>query len=181
MFSTGPLGGLGMVMDEKLHAVVRHPWVDSLGTMIAVACAIQCAALPVLISLLPFQSLVTLLSFMGPWLLLSGGLEKFLLVTAGALAVGSFSWGFRSHRRFYIFLFLVAAAGLVLIGRVWANNWHQIPFVVAGSLVLAVGHVLNRRLCRLCAACTGHAENGERSALRSGESQNSALANRSIG
>ena len=64
-------------MDEKLDAVVRHPWVDSLGTMIAVACAIQCAALPVLISMLPFQLLVTLLSFMGPWLLVSGGLEKF--------------------------------------------------------------------------------------------------------
>lgn len=150
-FGYWPFGGLNM--DENASQVAHRSWLDSLGTTVSVACAIQCAAFPLLISVLPFPLLVSVLPFLNPGFLVGGGLEKVLLWTKIALAAGSFSWGFRFHRRIYVFIFLVSALGLILIGRVWVENRYQIPFVVSGALILAAGHFLNRRLCRFCLAC----------------------------
>jgi len=68
--------------------------------------------------------------------------------------VSSFGSGFRAHRRFYIFAFLLSASVLILTGRLWVDPSYEVPLVVSGMLVLAAGHLLNRRLCRLCAACS---------------------------
>ena len=80
-------------------------------------------------------------------------MEKVFLGTSIVLAVGSFSWGFRYHRQLYIFLFLISGFALIFFGRVWVQESFEILFVVSGALVLASGHLLNRRLCRLCADC----------------------------
>jgi hypothetical protein len=140
-------------MDENASQAVRRSWLDAAGTTVSVACAIQCVLFPLVISVLPFPLLVSVLPFLNLDFLVGGGLEKAVLATAIVLAVGSFSWGFRFHRRFYVFLFLILALGLIFAGRVWLENRYQIPFVVSGALILAAGHIFNRRLCRLCLAC----------------------------
>ena len=53
----------------------------------------------------------------------------------------------------YSFLFLVSGLALMFTGRVWVADGFEIPVVVSGTLVLTSGHLLNRRLCRLCVAC----------------------------
>lgn len=140
-------------MDENASQAAHRSRLDSLGATVSVACAIQCVAFPLLISILPFPLLVSVLPFLNPGFLVGGGLEKVLLAAAIALAAGSFTWGFRFHRHFYVFLFLILALGLIFAGRAWVERRHQIPFVVSGAVVLAAGHILNRRLCRLCLAC----------------------------
>jgi hypothetical protein len=84
-------------MDEKVFSEPPRSWIDSLGTSVSIACAIQCSVFPLLIGVLPL---------LGLGFLLGEGVEKVFLATSAVLAVGSFSWGFGYHRRFYVFLFL---------------------------------------------------------------------------
>ena len=78
-----------------------------------------------------FPLLVGVLPLIGLGFLLSDGIERFFLATSAVLAIGA--------------------------GRLWVSDRYEIPLVVSGALVLAVGHFLNRRLCRLCATCAAHA------------------------
>ncbi len=120
-------------MGEMASQAAHRSRLDTLGITVSVACAIQCAAFPLLISVLPFSLLASVVPFINPAFLIGGGLETVLLTTSIVLAAGSFSWGFRFHRRFYVFIVLILALGLVFIGRAWVENRYQIPFVVSGS------------------------------------------------
>jgi hypothetical protein len=142
-----------MVMNDRIIAAETRSWLDSLGAAVSIACAVQCALFPLLISVLPFPLLVSVLPFLGPRFLLGGGLEKALLVMAGILAFVGFGWGFLFHRRGSVFLFLIAAFLLIFTGRMWVENPYQIPFIVSGSLLLATGHIVNIRLCRSLVIC----------------------------
>jgi MerC mercury resistance protein len=142
--------GEGFPVDEKASLVTPPSWVDSLGASVSIACAIQCTLIPLLIGVLPL---------VGLGFLTGDGVETILLVTSITLAVGSFSWGFRHHKSLYVFLFLIGGLLLIFTGRVWVGENSQIPFVVPGMLVLAAGHLLNRRLCQLCIACEASEKN----------------------
>jgi len=131
-------------MKEKTISVVPHAWVDSFGTTVSIACAIQCTFFPLILTVLPL---------LGLGFLAGDGVEKVFLGTSAVLGLSSFSWGFRYHRQLYIFLFLISGFVLIFFGRVWVQEKFEILFVVSGALVLASGHLLNRRLCRLCADC----------------------------
>jgi hypothetical protein len=100
-------------MEEKVLAVAPRPWIDVLGTTVSIACAIQCSIFPLLVSVLPL---------LGLGFLLGESVERFFLATSIILAVSSFIWGFRYHRRFYVFLFLVSAAALIIAGRLWVDE-----------------------------------------------------------
>lgn len=140
-------------MNDRVLAAGPRSWLDSLGAAVSIGCAVQCALFPVLVSVLPFPLLASVMPYLGPGLLLGGSLETFLLVTAVALAVGSFTWGFRFHGRFYVFLFLISAVASIFIGRMWVARHYQVPFIILGSSILATGHFFNYRLCRRCLAC----------------------------
>jgi hypothetical protein len=134
----------GFPVDERASLVTPPSWVDSLGASVSIACAIQCTLFPLLIGVLPLAGL---------GFLAGDGVEKVFFVTSIILAVGSFSWGFRRHKNLYVFLFLIGGLLLIITGRVWAEEHSEISFVVSGTLVLAAGHLLNRRLCQLCVVC----------------------------
>ena len=134
-------------MDKNVSTVAPRSWVDSLGTTVSIACAIQCSVFPLLIGVLPL---------FGLGFLLGDGIEKIFVTTSILIAVSSFSWGFRYHRRFYVFIFLASALALIAAGRLWVDEPYEIPIVISGTLLLAAGHFLNRRLCHLCAECNSH-------------------------
>src|SRR5437879_4894930 len=133
-----------MFMDKNVSAVAPSSWIDSLGTTVSMACAIQCAVLPLLVGVLPL---------LGLGFFVGDGIEKIFVATSIIIAVSSFSWGFRYHRRFHIFVFLVSALALIGAGRFWVDERYETPIVICGTLVLATGHLLNRRLCNLCKEC----------------------------
>jgi hypothetical protein len=134
-------------MDKNASILAPRSWVDSLGTTVSIACAIQCSVFPLLIGVLPL---------FGLGFLLGDGVEKIFVTTSILIAVSSFSWGFRYHRRFYIFIFLISALALIAAGRLWVDEPYEIPIVISGTLLLSAGHFLNRRLCHLCAECRSH-------------------------
>ena len=134
-------------MAKNDYAVAPSSWIDSLGTTVSIACAIQCSVFPLLVGVLPL---------LGLGFLLGDGVEKIFVTTSILIAVSSFSWGFRYHRRFYVFIFLISALTLIASGRLWVDEPYEIPIVISGTLLLSVGHFLNRRLCHLCAECRSH-------------------------
>ena len=131
-------------MAKNDYAVAPRSWIDSLGATVSIACAIQCSVFPLLVGVLPL---------LGLGFLLGDGIEKIFVTTSMVIAVSSFTWGFRYHRRFHIFVFLVSSLALIIAGRFWVDERYETPIVISGTLVLAAGHFLNRRLCNLCKEC----------------------------
>jgi MerC mercury resistance protein len=107
--------------------------------------------------------MVSVLPLLGLGFLAGDGVEKIFLGTSVILGVGSFTRGFRYHRQLYIFLFLISGLALIFFGRVWVQESLEILFVVSGALIPAGGHLLNRRLCRLCATYKADEEPWSRS------------------
>jgi len=56
-------------------------------------------------SVFGFPLLIGVLPLFGLGFLLGDGVEKIFVMTSILMAVSTFSWGFRYHRRFYIFIF----------------------------------------------------------------------------
>jgi hypothetical protein len=116
-------------------------WVDSLGTVGAMLCAVHCALLPVALALLPV---------LGLGILASAGFEKGFVLFATALASVSLWHGFRRHRAYHAFAIL--APGLIAL---WAGilvpRLHEsvVPHAVAmsvGGTLVAIAHLANIRL-----------------------------------
>lgn len=114
---------------------------DRIGMTGSVLCALHCAAIPLVIALVPG---------IGLGLFASEGLEAGFVVFATVLALSSLWMGFQRHRSFRGWLFLVP--GLV---AVWAAMLypplhesvvpHAVVMAIGGTLI-AVAHVLNLRL-----------------------------------
>jgi len=110
--------------------------------------------------------LVGVLPLLGLGFFVGDGIEKIFVTTSIIIAVSSFSWGFRYHRRFHIFVFLVSAVALISIGWLGIDELYETPIVISGTLVLAAGHFLNRRLCRLCKECADEQASASETAQR---------------
>lgn len=125
--------------------VHRYLWIDSVGALISLGCALHCAAIPLLFAVLPL---------IGLGFLAQDTFEKIFLTLSVALALGSLSWGYRLHRRWSGFLILVCGLSLILTGRNFMKDVYEILFVVVGAVFLAGAHILNRYLCHRCQDCT---------------------------
>jgi MerC mercury resistance protein len=124
---------------------------DRVGVCISLGCAVQCLAMPLLITVLPLAGL---------GLLLDGPMETFFIGASMTLAVVSLCWGVRVHRRWGVFLILGAAMGLMLVGRWAVAEPYELLLVVMGALLLATMHLLNHYLCRLCMRCQDGGRHG---------------------
>ena len=119
-------------------------WLDQVGAGLSFACALHCILTPVVGATLPLLGLSFLASEMT---------EIVLLSFAMILAIGSLCWGFRLHKSSRVFLPLGAAVGVIVTGRLFAEDTAEIVLVVAGAVLLATSHRLNWLLCRTCLDC----------------------------
>lgn len=97
--------------------------------------------------------LIIALPLIGFGFLLSESAELVILVAAVGLAVGSLTWGYRHHRKWRIFLILGGAFVFIFIARFQVPEQYHGVFMGCGGVLLMVGHLLNRRLCRACQHC----------------------------
>ena len=125
---------------------MKHKPLDKTGIWLAVACALHCLLVPVL---LPTLSLVGL-SILG-----AESLERMVLTASaiiGAIAIGI---GTRHHRSPLPLLALSAGVVLYfnkhLIGHEFGHYW-EIPVVLIGAMLLIVAHLLNLHMCRVSKA-----------------------------
>ncbi len=120
---------------------------DRIGAAASLACAVHCAAMPLLAGLLPLIGLRFLASEAAEWSLV--GLS---------LGVGSLSLlpsYVRKHRQWRPLLIFIFGAALIIVVRLLAEEGSRLeaPTMTLGALLIACAHLVNQRLCRSCAAC----------------------------
>jgi hypothetical protein len=128
----------------------RGPWLDRVGAVVGMGCALHCLALPLVVGMLPL---------VGATLLSHPMAEVVLLGTALVLGAVVARDGFRGPRRSPSTWVLVVGVGLLGLrlvlgedgvpGEPWATP--------AISLVLAAGHLARAQEARACRAdwCSG--------------------------
>jgi hypothetical protein len=127
-----------------LKRYLNHSLVDNVGACLSFTCAIHCMATPLLITVLPL---------VGLGFFLSESVELVIIAVTAGLAVGSLTWGYQHHRKWQIFLILSSAFVCIFIAHFRVPEQYESVFMACGGILLMVGHLLNRRLCRACQHC----------------------------
>lgn len=113
---------------------------DRFGATASFICALHCALLPLVIAVLPA---------LGLGFLADHAYERMFIAFASVLALGSLALGFRRHRQFRAFWFLLPGVALLLAGIVididGAPIVHALLVSLGGTLV-AISHLANLRL-----------------------------------
>jgi len=135
----------------KLNILDRY---DKLGSVLSSLCAVHCLCMPVLVGMLPMLGLT---------FLANPTLERIVAVSMILFATACLWAGCRYHRRWALFSLLGAGAALVLYIQFAGppedaenREWKEAGFMACGGSLIAVSHLLNRRLragcdCRHCA------------------------------
>ena len=130
---------------------------DRAGAMASFLCAIHCAVMPLVVTLLPLLGL----SFLA-----SEPVEWGLLAAAAVLGSWSLCLGFRQHRSRLVFMVLGVALALLVAGRIFhqphlgGHPLHEHHYGVWGPVLMVLGgltmmsaHLLNHWLCHTCKKC----------------------------
>ena len=120
---------------------------DKVGATTSLLCAIHCAAMPLLVTLLPLVGLSFLAHETTEWA---------LLLLSATFGVASLCLGFRAHRSRRALAVLSVGLLLLFGGRVLEEReieWGAVV-LVAGGIVVAASHFFNLALCRACRTCS---------------------------
>ena len=120
---------------------------DRAGAMASLLCAIHCAVMPLIVTLLPL---------LGLGFLADERVEWGLLLLSAALGTTSLCLGYRQHRSQRALQILGVALALLVCGRIIESQHLGILgvfLVVCGGLGVATAHIVNRRLCHTCIKC----------------------------
>jgi MerC mercury resistance protein len=132
---------------SKPEAMTAGNRLDRLGAAASLACAAHCAAMPLLVGLLPLIRLSFLAEEQTEWALvgLSMGVGSLSLIPSYA----------RKHRQWRPLLLFAFGASLIIAMRLLAEDGSRLeaPAMTLGALLIAFSHMINRRLCLSCAAC----------------------------
>ena len=133
---------------NALHASLNVSRLDRAGATASFLCAIHCALMPLVITMLPLLGL----SF-----LVSEPVEWTLLAASAALGSSSLCLGFRQHRERRVFMVLGVALSFLLAGRLFHEHhfgiWGPV-LMVLGGLTMMSAHLINHRLCHACKLCS---------------------------
>jgi hypothetical protein len=120
---------------------------DRVGATASLLCAIHCAALPLVVTLLPLVGLQFLAEEWVEWLLVGA---------AAAVGITSLCFGYREHRSRRALGVLGVGLTLIFLGRILEKqDWPAwgVPILVLGGVTVAGAHVFNQILCRACRSC----------------------------
>lgn len=123
--------------------ILKRMSLDTIGIGASLACAVHCALLPLLITVLPL---------LGSHILENEKLEYGLL--SFSFVVGCLSLGrgyFRHHRRIAPLLIFAAGFALLLGGHFGIAGGYWEPVVIfIGAAGVTGAHILNLRRCKQC-------------------------------
>ncbi len=133
---------------SPVSPVERAPGhLDRAGATASLLCAIHCALMPLVVTLLPLLGLAFLADERVEWA---------MVVLSGVLGATSLCLGFRQHRSRRALATLATGLAFLVAGRIaehYALPW-GVVIVVIGGLSVAASHILNRRLCDSCHTCS---------------------------
>lgn len=123
---------------------IRPSWLlrvaDRIGATASFVCAVHCALLPLVIAVLPA---------IGLGVFANHAFERAFIAFAAVLAIVSLVTGFRRHRRFRAFGFLLPGVALMLAGLMVDFDAHPVLHAVLvsiGGTLVALSHLANLRL-----------------------------------
>ena len=111
-----------------------------MGFAASLLCAVHCAALPLVLAVLPALGLRV-----GGWI----DFDQAFVVFATLLGATTLTLGWRRHRAFHAWLLLVPGLVLVWVGaftRLHDHSMTHVAVMTAGGLLLAAAHLVNLRL-----------------------------------
>lgn len=120
---------------------------DKAGATASLACAVHCALMPLVVTLLPLVGLSILADERTEWA---------LLALSAVLASSSLGLGYREHRRRQALLVLSLGLTALVTGRILEESHFEtagVIGVVLGGCTVAAAHFINRRLCQTCRNC----------------------------
>jgi len=123
---------------------------DKLGITASLMCAVHCAAMPVLIVILPY---------IGLSLFLDSKFELFILLLSSLLATLSICFGFKKHNNKKLALMFSVGLLILLLGHFChENNWTSNSYLISiiGGLIITMSHYFNSKLCSMCERCKVH-------------------------
>jgi hypothetical protein len=131
------------------HMILSRQFFDQVAIALSALCIVHCLVVPIVVAVLP----IALVSFGG-----TGHFHALMLWLVVPTSVAGIGLGLRVHRRFAIVLLGLFGLATLVIVALWGHGAWSAPVEtvvsVAGSLVLATGHLLNfrevRRLHRHC-------------------------------
>ena len=132
-----------------LHSPNASKSLDRIGATGSMVCAVHCAALPLLLALMPAVGAG----------LAGAGFEIGFILFASAMALSSLILGYRRHRILRALLFLapglVSLWSAVLIPMLHHNVIAHAVAMALGGTLIATSHLINLRLSH------GHANQGQ--------------------
>ncbi|MEE1943790.1 MerC domain-containing protein [Pedobacter sp. KR3-3] len=112
---------------------------DKVGMSASAACAIHCALLPIVLTLLPIVGLEFLANPM---------IELSMIVLSLALACIALSSAYQKHRRVLPFVILMLGFCFIALGHLIEGlESYLIPL---GGLLIAIAHFINLKLTKSC-------------------------------
>lgn len=126
-----------------------HWWdtADRVGAMASFVCAIHCALLPFVLTLLPL---------LGLGFLASHRFERWFVLFAVSLALFALVSGYRRHHHDMPLRLALPGLALLLLGVTWAESYPlavHATLVTCGGLLVAAGHFTNLWIERQPAHC----------------------------
>jgi hypothetical protein len=116
---------------------------DRVGMVGSLLCAVHCAVLPLVIAMVPTLGLGAM-----SWI----DIDQAFTVFATLLGITTLSYGFRRHRAFHAWFFLVPGLALIWLASFTPLHNHSLGHVslmVIGGLATAAAHLVNFRLTHL--------------------------------
>lgn len=124
-----------------LSSILRKR-LDHLGIGVAILCAVHCALLPVIISMLPM---------VGLRFLAHPVLELLIIFISLMIALASLGKSLRAHRRWLPIVMVIIGFTLILTGHFWVAEAAEWILLTAGSTMVAAAHLVNWKCTQKCA------------------------------
>lgn len=115
---------------------------DNVGMTASVLCAIHCAIVPLLITVLPLVGLGFLANPLVEWSMI------IFALFIGVYAIG-LSYVHTHHKPLPVLL-LVGGFFIIIIGHMFVSGWHEALVVPVGGLMIATAHFFNFRYSSSC-------------------------------
>jgi hypothetical protein len=127
---------------------MKLKYIDDIGMVSSVACAIHCLLLPFLITILPYFGLV---------FLVDETFEIIMLILSMIMALFSLCFGYKIHKNKVIFFLFSLGIVMLLLGNfAHENNWglSSLLILFLGGTTIAFSHFFNKKLCKSCQKCS---------------------------
>lgn len=121
---------------------------DTTGVVVSWLCVVHCLLLPFAIALLPFAGLSVLVDEKTEWAIVAAS-----AAVAGLSLLPAF---FRRHGKVRPIVLFASGLGLLLTARIAFEGdlVAETIFLLTGAVLISASHLINRRLCRECSACS---------------------------